>query len=572
MGNARGRKRPHRGAHGGRGGGVGQGDGPAGRTESAQSPADAFEAQLSLAAELQHAGRDKDAERIYRRILAGTPEHTGARFGLGVLLHRRGDDAGAIGFLEATARDWPQHPESRYLLGVSLCRLRRFADAARELETALRQNVNVAEICNYLGITMAELGRSREAERYLQRALRQRPNFVEAYENLGTLLSEQGRAAEAQAALRKALALRPGSAKAWRHLSTLRTFAKDDADLAAMEALHGDATLSDEQRMELAFALGKAYHDIGQYPRAFGRWQEANALQRRLSRYDVRPVLAEMEAIVRTFSAQSCALPPGEDPGGPAPIFIVGMPRSGTSLVEQVLASHTQVHGAGELSLLDDLLRAAAPRFPQDLVALDAAGWREIGQRYAQETGTLAGGAAFVTDKQPANFLHLGAIRRLFPRARIVHCRRDPQDTALSCYRTHFIAPVLGYTSDLGDLGAFYRQYEALMAHWRAAGVPFHEVVYEALVASPESEIRALLAACALEFEPACLEPHRNRRPVRTASGVQVRQPIHRASVEAWRHYERELKPFRLAREGSWQARLPRFGALASRITSRRPN
>jgi tetratricopeptide (TPR) repeat protein len=526
---------------------------------------DPFEAQLSIAAELQQAGREKDAERIYRKLLSGTPGHAGAHYGLGVLLHRRGDDAAALEHLEATTRAWPRHLESRYCLGVSLCRLRRFEEAARELETALRHHPGHAEVCNYLGIVMAELGRPREAERYLQRAIRQRPTLAETYKNLGTLYSELGRIPEAQASLRKAIALKPGYARAWWHLSTIRTFSAGDREVQAMETLLGDESITEEQRVDLGFALGKAYHDLGQHERAFGHWRDANARKRRLSLYDVRPALAEMKAMAEVFTAAPGDVA-GAGPVGPTPIFIVGMPRSGTSLVEQILASHPAVHGAGELPLLDQLLRAAVSRFPRDLAGLDADGWSSIATRYAQSAGALAGGAQFVTDKQPANFLHVGAIRRLFPRSPVIHCRRNPQDTALSCFRTHFLAAGLGYTSDLVDLGAWYRHYEALMAHWRrVAGDALHEVVYEELVADPEAEVRKLLASCGLGFEAACLEFHRNRRPVRTASGAQVRQPIYKASVELWRNYERELEPFRRAREGGWQG----FGPLLSRLAAR---
>ncbi|GMW07989.1 MAG: hypothetical protein AMXMBFR8_27850 [Nevskiales bacterium] len=242
------------------------------------------------------------------------------------------------------------------------------------------------------------------------------------------------------------------------------------------------------------------------------------------------------------------------------------MPRSGTSLVEQILASHSAVYGAGELATLDKLLREAAGDFPAGLARLDAGAWQAVGTRYLGELAEIGGEARFVTDKMPGNFLHIGAIWRLFPGAKIIHCVRDPMDTGLSCYRSHFVSDQLGYSCDLLDLGSYYRHYRALMAHWRRlADGALYDIHYEALVAEPEAEVRRLLEYCGLEFEPDCLQFHRSGRRVRTASGAQVRQPIYRDSLEAWRRYEQELRPFAAALAGPWPERLARLRRLPTR-------
>lgn len=546
---------------------------------------DPFHVQLRMAEEYRKAERTADAERIYRQVLARNTDHAEAQLGLGVLLHQLGRDADACEHLQAAVRALPQHLDARYGLGVSLARLGRPAEAVPQFEAALRHHAGVAEIHNYLGIVLAELGRTREAERHLLRAIRLRPALAEAHKNLGTLLAELGRLPEARAALRKAIAQRGDFAGAWWHLASITTFtAEHEAELHAMQALYAQPGLPDAQRVPLAFALGKACHDRGEHQHAFAYWRDANAARRRLTPYRLGPVLAEMRAVARLFRERSGAFHPagaapaatprnGEHhPVGAAsaatarPIFIVGMPRSGTSLVEQILASHSAVYGAGELATLDKLLREAAGDFPAGLARLDAGAWQAVGTRYLGELAAIGGEARFVTDKMPGNFLHIGAIWRLFPGAKIIHCVRDPMDTGLSCYRSHFVSDQLGYSCDLLDLGSYYRHYRALMAHWRRlADGALYDIHYEALVAEPEAEVRRLLEHCGLEFEPDCLQFHRSGRRVRTASGAQVRQPIYRDSLEAWRRYEQELRPFAAALAGPWPERLARLRRLPTR-------
>lgn len=546
---------------------------------------DPFHVQLRMAEEYRKAERTADAERIYRQVLARNTDHTEAQLGLGVLLHQLGRDADACEHLQAAVRALPQHLDARYGLGVSLARLGRPAEAVPQFEAALRHHAGVAEIHNYLGIVLAELGRTREAERHLLRAIRLRPALAEAHKNLGTLLAELGRLPEARAALRKAIAQRGDFAGAWWHLASITTFtAEHEAELHAMQALYAQPGLPDAQRVPLAFALGKACHDRGEHQHAFAYWRDANAARRRLTPYRLGPVLAEMRAVARLFRERSGAFhPAGAAPAAtprngehhpvgaasaatPRPIFIVGMPRSGTSLVEQILASHSAVYGAGELATLDKLLREAAGDFPAGLARLDAGAWQAVGTRYLGELAEIGGEARFVTDKMPGNFLHIGAIWRLFPGAKIIHCVRDPMDTGLSCYRSHFVSDQLGYSCDLLDLGSYYRHYRALMAHWRRlADGALYDIHYEALVAEPEAEVRRLLEYCGLEFEPDCLQFHRSGRRVRTASGAQVRQPIYRDSLEAWRRYEQELRPFAAALAGPWPERLARLRRLPTR-------
>jgi hypothetical protein len=327
----------------------------------------------------------------------------------------------------------------------------------------------------------------------------------------------------------------------------LKRFAAADPDLAAMESLAATLANRPERRRDLVtveFALAKALMDIGAADDAFAWLTRANARHRAGIAYDVAADVGQMAALADAFGMV--------DPiGDPAmrPIFIVGMPRSGTTLVEQILASHPAVHGGGEMKHLDLVLMdhfGGAPDAAQ-LAALDPATCATLARAYLQRAGAGAPRGTRVTDKMPSNFRHAGLIHRLFPGAVIVHCRRSPQDTCLSIYATHF-AQGQHFAYDLAELGTYYRAYRALMAHWRRVlpGTVLVEVDYEAVVADLEHEARRLVAASGLPWDEACLAFHRTARPVRTASVNQVRQPLYGSSVERWRPYARHLEPLGL--------------------------
>lgn len=518
---------------------------------------DPFQAQLQIAHEHRQANRLADAQRIYEAVLARDPAHAGAHFELGGLMQALGKDEAAARHLQAVVTALPQHLDARLSLGASLHRLGRFEESLAQLENTLKRHPGVPEVHNYLGIVYAELSDSQRAERHLLRALKLRPSLADAHKNLGTLYSQLGRVREAKAALKKAIALRPDYANAyWQH-ANINHFSAYDEDVRAMESFFARDHATVDQRMCLAFGLGKAFHDLGEHSRAFRYWREGNALRRRHWPYDVRPTLAEVRTMQRVFSAELCHREGNAGILQPAPLFIVGMPRSGTSLVEQILASHSAVHGAGELTTLDDLLRRAASNFPVHLKKLRADDWQSIASDYLRRIAALSARARYVTDKMPGNFLHIGTIGLMFPGAKVIHCCRDAMATGLSCFRTLFVSEKMGFTSDLADLGAYHRHYQELMAHWdRVSAARIYDIQYEALVAEPESEIRRLLQFCELPFETGCLSFHENKRPVRTASGLQVRQPIYKDSVQGWRQYEKELRPLKMALQRPW-ARVP---------------
>jgi tetratricopeptide (TPR) repeat protein len=358
-----------------------------------------------------------------------------------------------------------------------------------------------------------------------------------------------GRLLEGRAALEQAIRLAPRNAKFQRDLSEISHFAIGDARLVGMERLAQDtASLSIDDRIELHFALGKAYEDLGRHAEAFRQWLDGNALKRKQIAYDEAGALEALDGMRTAFTSDM--LRTRQDVGQPsaAPVFIVGMPRSGTTLVEQILAGHPQVFGGGELphfiAAVNEMRAAFGGNFSQLVSQMTDADFRNLGARYLAETAQLAPGAARITDKMPTNFVFAGFIHLALPNATIIHAVRDPVDTCLSCFSKLFVAKQ-NHTFDLAELGRYYRHYQALMAHWHSI-MPTGRILdvrYEDVVADLEGQAHRIITHCGLEWDPRCLAFHQTERPVRTASAVQVRQPIYNKSVGRWRVHEPFLAP-----------------------------
>jgi hypothetical protein len=308
--------------------------------------------------------------------------------------------------------------------------------------------------------------------------------------------------------------------------------------------------LTTDERMQLDFALGKAYADLKDYRRSFDHLRRGAAAKRAQTDYDEAAAMALFDRIEAAFPPERFAAASGRGDPSRTPIFILGMPRSGTTLVEQILASHPDVTGAGELRTASDVfgqVRAVTgevAHYPDFVPALDAATLKAMGGLYGAELQRLAPGARRITDKMPSNFYFVGLIHMALPNARILHTVRDPLDTCLSCYSKLF-AGEQNHTYDLGELGRYHRRYQRLMDHWRGVLPPgrFLDVSYEALVADLEGQTRRILAHCGLDWDERCLSFHETQRPVRTASASQVRRPIYCGSVGRWRAYAEDLAP-----------------------------
>lgn len=332
---------------------------------------------------------------------------------------------------------------------------------------------------------------------------------------------------------------------------------EDDPQLAIMEDLaQHSGSLSANDQVELHFALAKAYGDIGRHGAAFEHLAAGNRLKRKLLAYDEAAQLALLRNIGDVFTPELIGARQGLGHPSTLPVFIVGMPRSGTTLVEQVLASHPRVFGAGELLYLPELVSTghAGARFPFDFASLSGERLRALGAGYVGRLHSLAPDADRITDKLPANFSRVGVIHLTLPQARIIHVRRDPVDTCYSCYANLF-SQGLEYTYDLGELGRHYRAYEALMENWRRV-LPegaMLEVQYEEMVADFETQARRIVAYCGLEWDGRCLNFHETDRAVRTASAGQVRLPLFASSIGRWRPYAEQLRPLLDALGRDWE-------------------
>ncbi|MEO8115195.1 MAG: sulfotransferase [Phenylobacterium sp.] len=379
-----------------------------------------------------------------------------------------------------------------------------------------------------------------QVEAHYRQALALRPADPQGHHDLGRLLLGLGRVDEARASIERAIALAPHRGGYYRSLSEVVRFADGDPRLAAMETLIGDPALAPVDRIELQFALGKAYADLGRHAASFAQFAEGCRLVRGRLAYDEAATLAMFAQMAAVFSAELMDAKAGLGAPSADPIFILGLPRSGSTLVEQILASHPEVTGGGELTALRDVA-AASLGHPAAVRGMDGAALSALGDRYLQRARPAAGR---FTDKMPANFLLVGLIHLALPKARIIHTLRDPVDTCLSGFTTLF-ADGQPYSYDLAELGRHYRGYAKLMAHWRAVLPPgtLLEVRYEDVVADLEGQARRMLVHCGLAWNDACLDFHRSERAVWTASAAQVRQPAYRSSVGRWRPPAEVLNP-----------------------------
>ncbi|HXI68423.1 MAG TPA: tetratricopeptide repeat protein, partial [Steroidobacteraceae bacterium] len=490
------------------------------------------------------AGHGQRAEAVasYREALRLNPRYLEALNNLGNVLRAQGElrEASAR-FGEAVQLD-PSHADSHCNLGYALLDARHLTDATAAFRHALA--LQPASVSARLGLAAAlrVQGFADEAEASCRAALAAEPRSPAALALLGELCADRGRFAQAHELFERALALDPDFVPAYGSIASHRRMSREDHGWleGTQRLLAGRLPLAEE--IHLRYALGKFFDDVGEWHKAFISYQAANELTKRHGAlYDRARFAGMVERIIAVCHPAFVREPrPGAD-DSERPVFIIGMPRSGTSLTEQILASHPQVFGAGEVSYWEqaftDLQRGAA--------AGDAtAALTGVARNYLRRVGARAGAAARVTDKMPANFLYAGLIHAALPRARFIHMQRHPLDTCLSIYFQNFFN-VSPYANDLGNLGHYYGQYLQVMAHWRATLPPatMLEVPYEGLIEDTEGWTRRMLDFIGLPWDPGCLEFHRTDRVVITASKWQVRQQISASSVGRWRNYEKYLAP-----------------------------
>jgi tetratricopeptide (TPR) repeat protein len=541
-------------------------------------------AHFNLAHALREQGKRAEAAAAYRQVIRIMPRSAEAHSCLGAMLHEEGRLDEAVAACQTAVRLNPNFAEAYYNLAIALAAQKKFGHATAAYRKAVEIRPDYAEAHSALGTALRACGKLDEAIAAYRRAITLKPDHADAHCNLGRALHDQGKSQEAidalrhgllldgssaeahnslglvlravgklsegRAAVEEAIRLAPSSAKYRRHLSEMIRFRDGDSHLTDLERLLGEAnTLALGERTDLHFALGKAYDDLGRHAEAAQQWLQGNALKRREISYDAAAVDKVFERIRNAFSQDWLEVQQGAGHSSAIPVFIIGMPRSGTTLVEQILASHPQVFGGGETKYFGDALgeteEARGAIYPDVASTMRGSDFADLGGRYIAESLRLARpGALHVTDKMPSNFLFAGLIHLSLPNAPIIHTVRDPVDTCLSCFSKLFTGE-LNYTYDLAELGRYYRQYQLLMAHWKRV-LPagrILDVCYEELVEDVEGHARRIVAHCGLDWDPRCLSFQDNDRPVRTASATQVRQPVYNSSVGRWRPYRAFLGP-----------------------------
>jgi tetratricopeptide (TPR) repeat protein len=441
--------------------------------------------------------------------------------------------------------------EAHNNLGNTLAALDRHQEALAFYERALAANPEAGDAHCNLGNSLAALGRHDDALACYGKAISVNPELAEAHASLGNELRTMGRLEESRLALEKAVEIAPHHAEFHRSLAESKKFFAGDPQLAVMEALAADMTSrSEDERIALHFALGKAYGDCGEHENSFRHLFAGNTLKRRQIHYDEAGAFARFERLKAVFTPELIQEKRGLGAPSELPIFIFGMPRSGTTLVEQVLASHPKVTGGGELEhfgqAVGRLEREFCPgkAFPEIVTLMGAKELCDLSADYLSTLRSIVPVTERLTDKMPGNFAMAGIIHLALPRARLIHVRRNPIDTCLSCFSKSFVGDI-PFSYDLAELGRYYRAYEDLMSHWRDVlpAESLLEVQYEEFVTNFESQARRLLAHCGLDWDDRCLSFHQTQRTIRTASAVQVRQPLYRRAIGSSRPYEPWLGP-----------------------------
>jgi tetratricopeptide (TPR) repeat protein len=505
----------------------------------------------NLALVLTQQGKLEEAESCYRRALLREPRDHRIHNSLGYALKQQGKLAEAMDSYREALRHWPNYAMAHSNLGTALLEQAKLHEAAARFETALAIDPRLAEAHNGLGLVHQEEGRLAQALACFQRALDVRPGFMQALVNIGRLHEEQGNLEEARAAFDLALQIDPNHVPARAQQAARLRGRLPAADRVILEDSVTGPFLTDNDRAVVHFALSAVYDAQGSYAPAARHSRRGNALRLALSkgRHDTASPethRAFVDSLIATFTPELMERMSGHGSDTEVPVFIVGLPRSGTSLTEQILASHSRVFGAGELSLahetfvsLPEVTKLMRP--PLDCVRdLDRHGVQALARSHLDRLLALGSPATCVVDKMFNNYLYLGFLALLFPRSHFIHCRRDLRDTALSCWMTDFTR--IRWANDPGHIAMHFRDYRRLMEHWLSAPtVKWLDVSYEELVNDLDGTARRLIDWCGLEWEPACLEFHKTQRPVQTASATQVRQTLYATSVGRWQNYAEVL-------------------------------
>lgn len=503
-------------------------------------------AHNNLGIALKELGRTEQAINHFKQAIAIMPAYAEAHNNLGNALQDLGRPGDAVSHYQQAIAVMPGYAEAHSNLGNALRALGRAEEAITQYKQAIAINPDFAMAHNNLGIALDELGRPEQSIPCYERAIAIKPDYADAGHNLGFALQELGRTDAAVHRYEQVLAVKPDYAAVHLHLSML---IPGQQRITVIEQLLNNPSLSDNDNALYQFALGNIYDNTKKYDEAFKHYKKANDLKRKTISYDSKYFSDYAGRLMASYSKNifQNETVRGSDSG--LPVFITGLPRSGTTLVEQIISSHPQVFGAGELESIAGIEKkiavslAASGSYPESMSSCNDAIANEFTELYLKELKSLSRDATRITNKDPGNFHRIGLIKMLFPKARIIHCRRNAMDTCTSIYFNHFTKGN-EYAFDLDELGKYYLDYQRLMAHWEDLfPSEILTVQYEELVMNQENISRRLVDHIGLDWDERCLDFHMNKRAVRTASSAQVRRPIYNSSINRWQHYEKHLAP-----------------------------
>ena len=528
---------------------------------------DYAEAYNNRGAALKDLGQMKEAIKSYGQAIQLKPDFAEAYNNRGIALMEIGDLEDAIKSYDQAIQLKPDFGQAYNNRGFALQLFGHLKDALKNYDKAIELKPDYAEFYYNRGNALQELGQLEEAIECYAKAMQLKPDYAETHINLGNVFKQSGQLDKAVEHYRKALLANPDLAEAYTNISLIKKFSEIDVDVQAMEKAFNSKESSDQQKIFLGFALGKAFEDLQQYEKSFQCIQKANLLHRPAYSYSISDDTAVFNRIKKRFSKESFAV---QDHSGQEeseksdarpiliPIFILGMPRSGTTLVEQIIASHPDAYGAGELYTLSEVVENLGRQkkighYPQCVPGLDQDDFKRLGSSYVNKlTAYRSKSERYITDKMPHNFLFIGLIKKIVPWAKVIHCKRDPMDNCFSIFKTFFTSKDSHpYAYEMTELGRYYNLYSDLMKHWHNLLPDFvYDIEYEKLVMDQEEQTRKLLSYCGLPWDDACLAFHKTKRRVATASSVQVRQPMYKDSVKLWQQHAKQLEPLKRALHG----------------------
>lgn len=519
-----------------------------GRDSSGKRKTMAFPDEMAKAAQFSRDGDQQKSEAIYRDILRRDPEHIEAMRLFAEIASSLQKYRDAEILLKRATSLAPDYARVWRDLSKVQTEQKKFDEAITHAKQVVELLPKLAEPLITLANVQALAGDPDLAMDNYREALAISPEHTGALAGLAHQLKTMGRQKEAVSVYRQSIAANPRNADAYWNLANLKTFRFEESEVQAMEELLKDDTLEDLAVAQVNNALGFEYEGRKDYTRAFSHFQRCNNSKRKTESYDPVANQVTTEAIIEVFNEDYLQKNRGNGNNDPSPILIVGLPRSGSTLIEQILASHSQVEGTHELAELDRAvsslpkLDSKRARFPETLLPLKEKIWTKIGSHYLEKTQKYRSGTPRFIDKNPNNFIYVGLLQLALPNAKIINARRHPMDSCFGSYKQLF-ASGQPFSYDLTDLGEYYTQYQTLMDHWQKV-LPGKvlDVNYEEVVGDLESQVRRILDYCELPFEEECVKFHETSRAIKTASSEQVRQPIYSSSVNLWQHYESDLE------------------------------